>query len=86
MIGGIPVAQLVTLGPWHIVTLTVLLVLFGVLVPRWLHQQRIQDRDKHIALLERTLEKREEQFTQLIKNDELVIKLLEDLREASKRQ
>jgi len=87
VIDGVGLAGLADVGPWGLVTLFVLLVLFGRLIPRWTHDQRMGDKDERIRHLESMVDKRDEQFEKLLTNGELVIKLLEDLRsEAARRR
>lgn len=68
-----------------LLSLTVLLIVFGYLIPRWTHTQRIADKDKQIALFEKMLEKRDEQVGRLIEQNEVIVKLLEDIKSASGR-
>lgn len=86
MFDGVGLAGLANLGPWGLVTVFVLLILFGRLIPRWTHEQRITDRDERIRYLEKMVDKRDEQFEKLLANGELVIKLLEDLKSEAVRR
>lgn len=60
--------------------LTVLLILFGGLIPRWIHNQRVKDKEAENAVLRQIIAKRDEQHAKLVDNDELIIKLLEDIK------
>lgn len=66
--------------PGALLGITILLVLFGGLVPRWIHIQRIKDKDELIDSLKKALDKRDDQFERLFSSSELTIKLLEDLK------
>ena len=81
IIDGVPVT---TLGPWGLVSTFFLLVFLGGLVPRWIHNQRVQDKDVQIEYLRSMVDKRDEQFDKLLKQGELNTRLLEDLKAASK--
>lgn len=72
------------IGLSGLVTLGVLLVFFGGLVPRWIHNERIKDKNELIRTLQKSLDKRDEQVDKLTSQMELNIKLLEDLKELSK--
>ena len=63
-----------------LVTLVVLLVLFGALIPRWTHNQRIKDKNAEIALLQKVVDKRDEQHDKLVDKVGLVIQMLEDIK------
>lgn len=78
--------QWADIGPWGLLTVFVMLVLLGGLVPRWIHSQRVSDRDKEIALLRTMLDKRDEQFDKLVKQGEITIRLLEDIKRVSVEQ
>jgi len=80
MFEGVAFSQL---GPWGLVSVFVMLVFLGGLVPRWIHNQRVDDKDRLIDRLTAALDKRDEQFDILIKQGEAVVKLLEDLKRAS---
>ncbi len=67
-----------------LVTLGVLLVFFGGLIPRWVHNERMKDKNELIHTLQKSLDKRDEQVDKLTDQMELNIKLLEDLKELSK--
>lgn len=57
--------------------------MLGRLVPRWIHNQRVNDRDEQIKLLLTMLDKRDAQFEKLVEQNEITVKLLEDLKRAS---
>jgi hypothetical protein len=42
-------AEWARIGPWGLVTIFVLLVAFGMLIPRWSHTQRVNDLKDQIA-------------------------------------
>ena len=79
-------AELAEIGPWGLVSVFVMLVLFGGLIPRWIHNQRVGDRDKEIDLLRKMLDKRDTQFDKLVRQGELIVKLLEDIKRAGAEQ
>lgn len=75
------------------------MILFGVLIPRWVHirlvtekNERIAEKDRLIEKLGAALDKRDEQFTKLVVNTEklitngdLTIHLLEEIKKASQQ-
>lgn len=81
-----PAAWWANLGPWGLVSVFVMLVMFGQLVPRWIHTQRVEDRDKEIDVLRRMIDKRDEQVNKLIEQNELMVKLLEDIKAVSRER
>lgn len=42
-------AEWAQIGPWGIVTIFVLMIGFGLLIPRWSHTQRVNDLKDQIA-------------------------------------
>jgi hypothetical protein len=70
-------------GPWGLVSVFVMLVFLGGLLPRWTHNQRMRDKDEIIKFLRDTVEKRDEQFDVLMKQGEMIVKLLEDIKKVS---
>ena len=93
----IPAAAWTTIGPAGLLAVVVVMVLYGVLIPRRVHnervaaeKERIAEKDKLIDRLTAALDKRDEQFDKLvanteklISNGELTIHLLEDIKAAS---
>lgn len=73
------------LTPWGIVTVMVLMIAVGYLVPRWMHNQRMKDKDLTITYLQGALDKRDDQVGTLIKQNEVIIKLLEDIKASGRR-
>lgn len=71
-------------GPWGVLAVFVLMIGLGLLIPRWTHTQRMGDREKHIALLTRMIDKRDEQFDKLVEQNRIIISLLEDFKRQSK--
>lgn len=53
-------------GPWALVSMFVLSVLRGWLIPRWTHLERVGDLKDAIAKLERTVDEREHQIDLLL--------------------
>lgn len=74
------------LGPWGLVSVFVMMVLFGYLIPRSFHNQRVKDRDEEIKLLRAMIDKRDEQFNKLVEQNELTVRLLEDIKTLSKER
>lgn len=65
----------------------VLLVLLGLLIPRWVHTQRVNDLKEANALLQAANEKRDAQVDQLVEGQRTTIQLLESIRsEAAARR
>jgi hypothetical protein len=95
----IPVGFWATAGPGGLLAIAVVMVLFGILVPRRYHiervaaeKERIAEKDKLIDKLTAALDKRDEQFDKLvanseklISNGEITIHLLEEIKAASQR-
>ncbi len=86
MIEDLPVALLKDIGAGALVSLTVLLVLLGVLIPRSQHRERIADKDRQIAALQTALDKRDEQVNRLLENDNIVIELLRSIKSEAERR
>lgn len=80
MIDGVPLDRI---GLPGLLSVFVMLVFFGGLVPRWIFNRIIQDKDELIDRLTKALDKRDEQFDKLFQQGELTVKLLEDLKAAS---
>lgn len=76
--------QLAQVGPWGLVSVFVMMVFLGGLVPRWIHNQRVKDRDEEIKLLRAMIDRRDDQFEKLVKQNELTIRLLEDIKAVSR--
>lgn len=75
------------LTPWGIVTVMVMLIAVGGLIPRWTFKKIVDDKDKLIEKLQTALDMRDEQFKELFGNQELTIRLLEEIkREAQSRR
>ena len=81
-----PVALLKDIGAGALVSLTVLLVLLGGLIPRWQHKERMADKDRQLAALQTALDKRDEQVDKLLENDNVVIELLRSLKREVERR
>jgi hypothetical protein len=81
VIDGMPI--LTTVGPWGLVSMFFILVFLGGLIPRWTHNQRVNDKEQTITYLESMVAKRDEQFDKLIENAEITVRLLEDIKRAA---
>lgn len=64
----------------------VLAVLLGRLIPRWVHIQRVTDKDAQIAYLQAALDKRDEQVAKLIDGQAQANHLLEDIKATADRR
>mgnify|MGYP000252707480 CR=1 FL=1 len=64
----------------YVTGIAVLLVLFGGLVPRWMHNQRVKDKEAQNEILRAIIEKRDEQHEKLVDKVGVVIQLLEDIK------
>jgi hypothetical protein len=83
----IPIAVLKSVGAPGLVTFAVLAVLVGALIPRWMHNERIKDKDRQINTLQAALDKRDEQVDKLLESYDVVIELLRSIkREAERRR
>ncbi len=85
VIDGVPVPT-TAISATAFVSLIVLLVLFGYLVPRWLHKERMQDKDKQIDFLTTALDKRDDQVDKLLTQGQLIVDLLEELKEEAQQR
>lgn len=85
VIDGVPVPT-TAISATAFVSLIVLLVLFGYLVPRWLHNERMKDKDKQIDYLTSALDKRDDQVDKLIGGQQLVLDLLDEIKEEAQRR
>lgn len=85
VIDGVPVPT-TAISATAFVSLIVLLVLFGYLVPRWIHNERVRDKDKQIDYLATALDKRDVQVDKLLSQGQLIIELLDELKEEAQRR
>lgn len=85
VVDGVPVPS-TAISATAFVSLIVLLVLFGYLVPRWLHIERVRDKDKQIDYLTAALDRRDEQVDKLLGQGQLIIDLLDELKEEAQRR
>lgn len=85
IIDGVPVPT-TAISATAFVSLIVLLVLFGYLVPRWLHNERMKDKDKQIDFLTTALDKRDDQVDKLLTQGQLVLDLLDEIKEEAQRR
>jgi hypothetical protein len=85
IIDGVPVPT-TAVSATAFVSLIVLLVLFGYLVPRWLHNERMKDKDKQIDFLASALDKRDDQVDKLLTQGQLIVDLLDDIKEEAQRR
>jgi hypothetical protein len=80
-------------GPTALLGITVLAVILGGLLPRWTHnrfmkfqEDRLKEKDELIGKLTAALDKRDEQFDIVIRQGELTVRLLEDIKAAGQKQ
>lgn len=85
VIDGIPVPT-TAVSATAFVSLIVMLVLFGYLVPRWMHNERVKDKDKQIDYLTTALDKRDDQVEKLLDQGQLVLDLLDEIKEEAQRR
>ncbi len=64
----------------------VIAVSLGLLIPRWVHTQRVKDKDLQIGYLQTALDKRDEQVDKLIEGQTQTIHLLEDIKATAARR
>jgi hypothetical protein len=72
-------------GPTSLVSLAVLLIFLGGLIPRWMHNERIKDKDNRITYLEAALDKRDEQVDALLSGNDMIIQLLTSIKAEAER-
>lgn len=72
------------LGPAGLVSVIVMLVVLGFLIPRWTVNRWLKDRDEQITYHKSMLDKRDEQIAKLLHQGELTVRLLEEIKAASK--
>lgn len=86
MFDGIPAALLKDVGATALVSFSVLLVLLGGLIPRWMHKERIADKDRQISYLQAALDLRDEQVDKLLTGNNLIIDLLKSIKSEAERR
>lgn len=74
------ISELTPLGALLVI---VLMICTGMLIPRWLHIQRINDYKDQISLLRQIVEKRDAQLDAALKPGHAAVKVLEDIKEAA---
>lgn len=79
------IAGLAEIGPWGLVTLFAVAVGLGWLIPRWTHNERIADYKEQNKLLREALKTRDDQFSQALQNNALVVQALEGIRREAAR-
>lgn len=79
---GVPLADY---GPAGLVSVFVLLLYLGGVVPRWIHNQRVQDKAEQIQYLRAMVDKRDEQVDKLVAQGELTTRLLEEIKAAASK-
>lgn len=84
VIDGVPIPT-TALSATAFVSLIVMLVLFGYLVPRWLHNERVNDKTSQINYLQTALDKRDAQVDRLLEQGQLMLDLLEDIKAEAQR-
>lgn len=84
VIDGVPIPT-TALSATAFVSLIVMLVLFGYLVPRWLHNERVNDKTSQINYLQAALDKRDAQVDRLLEQGQLMLDLLEDIKAEAQR-
>jgi hypothetical protein len=67
-------------GQWGLAGAVMGLVLLGWLIPRPWHKERMADKQNVITSLQATVDKQNDQISQLIKNNEVAVYALEALR------
>lgn len=75
-----------SLGPWGIVAIFFMLVFLGLLIPYRVHNKVVKDKDDLIKTLQAALDKRDAQFEKLFEQNELIVDLLEDIKQASSQR
>lgn len=64
----------------------VLAVLLGLLIPRWVHVQRVKDKDDQILHLRAALDRRDEQVDKLVSQQAQTNHILEDIKATADRR
>lgn len=79
--GIIPTRELAEIGPWGLVTIIVLLIAFGLLIPRWIHVQRVNDLKEARDQAEARSQEWRQIALQLMGTGEVAVKALEAIKE-----
>lgn len=69
------------LTPYGVLLLIVLMICFGLLIPRWSHVQRINDYKEQIKLLREIVQRRDRQLLLLLQPGQVAVKMLEEIKE-----
>lgn len=77
---GLSILAWSEVGPVGIVTIFVFLIGFGFLIPRWVHTQRMKDKDDQITYLRAIVDKRDQQLVKVLENNELAARALEEIK------
>ncbi|MDV7244468.1 MULTISPECIES: hypothetical protein [Rhodococcus] len=67
-------------SPWTLVGLAFCLVLFGVLMPRWLHKSIIDDKNKEIDAWRSTANKALDQNAELLEQSKTSLHIGEEIK------
>ena len=77
---GVPISDLT---PYGVLLVFVLMVGFGILIPRRTHNDRVKDLKDQIALLQKIVETRDRQLAMALAPGHAAVKALEDIKEAA---
>lgn len=76
----IPVLGWAQIGPYGVITIIILCIVFGLLIPRWTFNRIVRELEKQNELLEAMLNKREEHLGIALNAGRLPVKVFEELK------
>ena len=77
---AVPIIGWAQIGPWGVITIMVLSIVFGLLIPRWTFNRIVRELEKQNKLLEAMLNKREEHLSIALNAGRVPVKVFEDLK------
>lgn len=77
---GVPISELT---PYGVLLAFVLMIGFGLLIPRWTHLQRVNDLKEQIQLLREIVKERDQQIRLMQRPGEVVVKAIEEIKEVA---
>lgn len=75
-----PVLGWAQIGPYGVITIIILCIVFGLLIPRWTFNRIVRELEKQNKLLEAMLNKRDEHLSIALNAGRVPVKVFEDLK------